>query len=74
MLKLCKVAKYGEDCRLSKKIIIIIGTTMDETRFHDLSQFSLTTSETELDYHHQRVNVGVASKLAERLNTKILEN
>lgn len=47
---------------------------MDETRFHDLSQFSLTTSETELDYHHQRVNVGVASKLAERLNTKILEN
>ena len=37
--------------------------------FRVLSQFFFTTSETELDYYHQRVSVRVASRVAERLKT-----
>ena len=35
--------------------------------FHFLAQFSFTTSETELDYYHQKVNVQVTSRVAEPL-------
>ena len=37
--------------------------------FRDLVQFLFTTRETELDYYHQKVNVRVASRVAERLKT-----
>ena len=36
--------------------------------FHFLAQFLFTTSETELDYYHQKVNVlGVISRIVEQL-------
>ena len=34
--------------------------------FHFLIQFPLTTSETELDYYHQKVYVRVTSRFTER--------
>ena len=37
--------------------------------FHILAQFPFTTSESELDYHHEKVNLRVASRIAERLKT-----
>ena len=37
--------------------------------FHFLAQFLLTTSETELNYDHQKVNVHVASRVAEQIRT-----
>ena len=37
--------------------------------FHFLAQPFLTTSETELDYYHQKAVVRVASRVAERLKT-----
>ena len=36
--------------------------------FHVLAQFHFITSEVELDYYHQKVNVQVASRVAKRLN------
>ena len=38
--------------------------------FSLLAQFVHTTSEMELDYHHQKVNVRVASRVSERLMTQ----
>ena len=35
--------------------------------FHFLAEFLFTTSETEVDYYHQKVNVRVASRVAEEL-------
>ena len=35
--------------------------------FHFLAHFPLTTSETEQDYYHHRVNVRVALQVNERL-------
>ena len=40
-----------------------------ETFSRFLAQFLFTTSETELDYYHQKVSVRVASRVAERLET-----
>ena len=37
--------------------------------FHFLTQLFFTTSETELDYDHQKVSVRVASRVAELLKT-----
>ena len=37
--------------------------------FHFLAQFFFTTSETELDYYHQKVSARVASRVAKRLKT-----
>ena len=37
--------------------------------FHALAQFPFTKSDSELDYYHKEVNVGVASRVAERLKT-----
>ena len=37
--------------------------------FHVLAQFLFTTSETELDYYNQVVNVRVASRVSEQLKT-----
>ena len=37
--------------------------------FHFLAKFIFTTSETELDYYHQKVSAQVASRVAERLKT-----
>ena len=48
--------------------------------FHILVQFLFNTSETELNYYHQKVNVRVLSRVTERLPTqekkrlRILEN
>ena len=36
-----------------------------------MSQFLCTTSETEVDYYHQKVNVRVASQVAERNKTRL---
>ena len=36
---------------------------------HFLAQLLFTISETKLDYYHQKVNVRVASRVAERLKT-----
>ena len=40
-------------------------------RSHFFAQFLFTTSETELNYCHQKVNVRVASQVAERLKTQL---
>ena len=40
--------------------------------FHFLAQLFFTTSETELDYYHQKESVRVASRVAEQLKTKDL--
>ena len=37
--------------------------------FHFSAKFVFTTSETELDYYHQKVSARVASRVAERLKT-----
>ena len=37
--------------------------------FHLLAQFLFTTSETKLDYYHQKINVRVALQVAEQLKT-----
>ena len=37
--------------------------------FNFLVQFLFTTSETELDYYHQKINVRVALQVAEQLKT-----
>ena len=38
--------------------------------FHFLAQFLFTTSETKLDYYHQKVNVQVAYQVAEQLKAE----
>ena len=38
--------------------------------FHFLAQLVFTTRETKLDCYHQKVNVRVTSRVAERLKTK----
>ena len=43
-----------------------------QRHFHFLAQFVFTTSETELGYYNHKVNVRVASPLAERLKTQNL--
>ena len=35
--------------------------------FHFLEQLPLTTSDTELDYYHQKMNVRVATRVGDRL-------
>ena len=37
--------------------------------FRILTQFSFTTTERELDYHHQKINIIVASRAANLLKT-----
>ena len=37
--------------------------------FHVFAQFLLTTSKTELDFYHQKVDVRVASRVAQGLKT-----
>ena len=37
--------------------------------FYFLTKFSFTTNKTEIDYYHQRVNIPIASQVAERLKT-----
>ena len=37
--------------------------------FHALAQFPFTTSESELDYYHQKVDVKVASQIAKGIET-----
>ena len=39
---------------------------------HFLAQFAFTTSETELDWYHQKVNTRVASQVVERPKTQDL--
>ena len=40
--------------------------------FHFVAQLVFTTSETELDYYHQKVNIRVSSRVVERLKTEDL--
>ena len=37
--------------------------------FHNLTQFPFTTTERELGYHHQKINIIVASRAANLLKT-----
>ena len=46
-----------------RKWVKFLETFVD---FFMFKQFPLTTSEMELDYHHQKVDVGVALRVAER--------
>ena len=41
--------------------------TCRQNIFHVLAQIYLTTSETELDYHHQKVNILVPKQLKIRI-------
>ena len=43
-------------------------------RFHMVAQCSFTTSERELSYYQQKVNLQVVSRAAEQLKFRILEN
>ena len=54
------VLKRGTSCNLGQNI---------RRRFHFLAQFLCPTSETELDYYHQKVNVRVDSRIAKWLKT-----
>ena len=40
--------------------------------FHLLAEFALSTSETELDYYHQEVNVRVALRIVEQFKIEDL--
>ena len=51
-------------CNLGQKICRL---------FHVLAQYPFTTSETELDFYHQKVNIRVTSRVAERLAEKMPE-
>ena len=51
---------FWKDCNLGQNICSL---------FHFLAQFVFITTETELHYYHQKVNVRVASWVAERLTT-----
>ena len=44
------------------------------TDFSTFSQFLFTTTETEIDYYHQKVNLRVASRVVKRLKTNDLGN
>ena len=52
------------------------STILDKTflnfSFHVLAQLFFTTSETKLDYYHQKVNLRVASWVTERVKSKDL--
>ena len=61
----CKKSGYFTD--LFWRYTILDKTFRD---FSFLTQFLFTTSETELHYYHQKVNVRVASRVFERLNTQ----
>ena len=47
----------------------ILGKIFGDFFFHVLPQLLFTTTETEVDYYHQKVSVQVASRVAERLKT-----
>ena len=42
---------------------------LTKIRFYVLAQFLFTTSETELDYYHKKVNVRLASRVVKQLMT-----
>ena len=56
-----KMTKLEMDETVELKIIVPYN--------HVLAQFPLTTTETELDYYHHTVNVGVATRYSERFKT-----
>ena len=41
---------------------------------HVLGQFFFTSSEKKVDYYHQKVNVQVVSRVAERITTRVFRN
>ena len=49
-------------CTISDKIFVDFHSTV-------LGLFLLTTSESELDYYHQKVNIRVTVRVAEQLKT-----
>ena len=51
---------FSKQKKLKRKFWANLGQNICRL-FHVLAQFLFTTSETELDYYHQRVNVWVAS-------------
>ena len=64
---------FTETIRIKKKLIKAIAETFFKMdcfflgqnicRLHFFAQFSFTTSETELDYYHQKVNVRIFEQL-----------
>ena len=52
-----------------KNTLILEKTFLE---FSYLAQVLFTTTETELDYYHQKVNVPVTSRVAKRLKTNDL--
>ena len=62
--------RYHENLQQFEYLILSYNFGQNIWRlFHFLAQFLFTTSETELDYYHQKMNVRVASRVAERLKT-----
>ena len=55
---------------MSAKRVTLYNHEQNCCRFSNfLEQLSFTTSESELDYYHQKVNLWVASRVAEWLKT-----
>lgn len=52
-----------------KRLILQFWTEHICQLFHVLAQFFFTTSETQLDYCHQKINVRVSLQVAEWLKT-----
>ena len=66
IFKAAQLQKVPEYDIFQNTLFCTLATSMN------LAQFVFTTSKTELDYHHQKVNVRVTSRVAERLKTKNL--
>ena len=56
-------------CTKIKQVICNLRQNISRL-FHFVAQFLFTTTETELDCYHQRVNVRVAEQFAERFLAK----
>ena len=68
--KSSKATNEASSCMQPKSMFTIYNLGRNIWRlFPFLAQFFFTTSETELDYYHQKVSVRVASRVAEQLKT-----
>lgn len=75
--------RFMTKCRKGKKASKLLQNTYRkslnhgkniQSLFHILAQFPPTTSESELDYYHQKVNIRVASRFTEQLKTQVSGN
>ena len=55
--------------KLKGKFLDNLGQNVQRL-FHLLAQLVFTASETDVDYYHQKVNLRVASRVVERLETQ----